>query len=349
MGSRNSVGVLVLGWALVASACSTGSTGLVSGPRAELRAEAPAGLPSLRGTAFEEAVRIPLPTVLPENHETLRNVFHLGTRIVSGSEPHGEDAFRVLAGKQIRTIITVDGKVPDKAMAAKFGMRYVHIPIQYSGISQAEIAQLAKTFREQPGPFFVHCFHGRHRGPAAAAIGRLVLDGVAREKAIAEMRQWCGTSKTYEGLYRTIAMATIPSAEQTAALDFEFPAAHPMGGVAGSMVPIVRARDHLRELRKRAWRTDEAHPDVDALNEADKLLTLFEQLRMVDSSEYDDDYRGWIEDSVRQTRGLRDALREQRAGRAKSGVESEEKLEHIGRHFDALLQTCNACHDEYRN
>ena len=71
-----------------------------------------------------------------------------------------------------------------------------------------------KTFRELDGPFYVHCFHGKHRGPAAAAaLGRIAVDGVPREQAIAEMRQWCGTSEKYEGLYRTIAEVLRPDAE----------------------------------------------------------------------------------------------------------------------------------------
>ena len=49
-----------------------------------------------------------------------------------------------------------------------------------AGINEDEIAMIAKTFREVEGPFYVHCYHGKHRGPAAAAIGRVALDGLGR-------------------------------------------------------------------------------------------------------------------------------------------------------------------------
>ena len=164
------------------SACRSGPGS--DGDRAAFSAPAVVAEPMAEGTgtAYEAAALLRLPETPPENHPALHNVYALSENIISGGEPENEEAFRILQDMGVRTILSVDGKVPDAALAERYGMKYVHVPIQYKGITAAEVAQITKTFREQEGPFYVHCFHGKHRGPAAAAqLGRLVLDGIARE------------------------------------------------------------------------------------------------------------------------------------------------------------------------
>jgi protein tyrosine phosphatase (PTP) superfamily phosphohydrolase (DUF442 family) len=299
-------------------------------------------MPAIEGTAYDAALAVPLASTPAEEHAELHNVFQLGPNIVSGSEPHGEEAFEILQAKGVRTILSVDGKVPDAETAARYGMKYVHVPIQYKGITDDEIAKIAKTFREQPAPFYVHCFHGKHRGPAAAEIGRLVLDGIPRSEAIAEMRQWCGTAKSYEGLYQTIALRPIPTASETRAMSWDFPAASPLEGVASGMVEIARADDHLKALAKNGWRPDPAHPDVDPRNEATKLASLFERsLELEEIADYGDDFRGWMRDAAQQSVALRDTVMALHAGRGKAADADVA--------YQALAKTCTACHDVYRN
>ncbi len=141
---------------------------------------------------------------------------------MSGSEPEGKAAFQKLQEMGIKTILSVDGKAPDAELAIKHGMRYVHVQIRYRGTTEKEQLEIAKTFRELKAPFCVHCFHGKHRGPTAAALGRWVLHEVSRSQAIAEMRQYAGTSGKCEGLYATIACAEIPDdrAARDCAFDF---------------------------------------------------------------------------------------------------------------------------------
>lgn len=295
---------------------------------------------SFQGSAYQAAAKVDLPKATPEDHEDLHNVFELSDEIISGSEPHGEEAFKLLHAKGVRTILSVDGKVPDAELAAKYGMKYVHVPIQYKGIEKDEVAKIAKTFREQEGPFFVHCFHGKHRGPAAAEIGRLVLDGIPRETALAEMRQ-CGTAETYEGLYATIAHAAIPSAGETAAMSWDFPAASPLEGIAGAMVLVSRADDNLKAIAKGKWQPDPHHPDVDALNEATKLASLFERmLALPDVASQPADFRQWMQDSRVQAGELREAV----AALTKGG-----SVEAADQAYKKVAKTCTACHDVYRN
>lgn len=291
----------------------------------------------LRGSAYEASAATPLPEATPQEHPDLHNVYRLSENIVSGSEPHGEEAFKLLHSMGVKTILSVDGKVPDQDMAAKYGMKYVHVPIQYKGIEDQELAEIAKTFREQEGPFFVHCFHGKHRGPAAAEIGRLVVDGISRETALAEMRQ-CGTSSSYEGLYATIAQADIPDEDETRALPFDFPAASPLKGVAGAMVGIARADDHLKWLSKNGWKPDPSHPDVDPVNEATKLTSLLERAQALpDVVSQPEDYRGWMKQAGVQSAELRDLLQQGASPDRVTAV------------YEALSKTCSACHKPYRN
>ena len=287
--------------------------------------------------AYELGGRIRLEKVAPQDHDDLKNVFRLGKNIVSGGEPRSEQALERISKMGVKTIISVDGKVPDEKTARKYGMRYVHVPLNYCGIKKDELLRLAKTYRELPGPFYVHCFHGRHRGPTGAAVGRLVLDGVPRERALAEMRQWCGTSRQYAGLFAAIARAEMPSAAITAKYAWDFPAAHPMGGFRNAMVSMARYHDNLTKLQGREWKSDPAHPDIDARNEAEKLAGFLSRLSKLDSvKKRPPEFREWLDGAASESTKMLELLR---AGRHEDASKS----------FRAMTKTCTACHATYRN
>ncbi|MCC6405930.1 MAG: cytochrome c [Planctomycetes bacterium] len=303
--------------------------------------EPAAPLAALDGSAYQTASHVALPQTAPQELSGLHNVFHLSDRIVSGSEPHGEAAFEELAAMGVKTILSVDGKVPDAELARKHGMTYVHVPTQYKGMSDDEVLKIAKTFREKSGPFYVHCFHGKHRGPAAAAIGRLVLDGISREQALAEMRQWCGTAASYEGLYREIAQEQLPTEAETRAFRFDFPAAHPFDGFRGGMVEVSRADDNLKVLSKSKWLPNADHPDLDARHEASKLASALERCEALEEVRTEpDDFREWLRESVVQSAALRDALAGGQPGSATGAADAA---------YQALSASCTACHAKYRN
>jgi len=155
---------------------------------------------------------------------------------------------------------------------------------------------------------------------------------------IAEMRQYCGTSSKYEGLYRDIATARIPSADETRALEFDFPAAKLPRGVAEVMVHVSRANDLVEELAKRDYAADPAHPDVDARNEAETLRQAFEAaLELDEVKNGPEDFRGWFEDARDGARALAEAL------------QREDGLDEANRGWAKLQKSCSACHLAYRN
>jgi protein tyrosine phosphatase (PTP) superfamily phosphohydrolase (DUF442 family) len=336
--------VSVLGaCALAACASSTGTPVQPDGPgTVAVNVQVAPPLTAV-SNAFESASYLELPEAVPLEFTGLHNVFHLSENIVTGSEPEDEAALALIASWGVKTILSTDGKAPDAETAAKYGLRYVHVPIQYKGITEDEQLRIVKVFRELEGPFFVHCFHGKHRGPAGAALGRLALDGVSREQALAEMRQWCGTSSKYSGLFWTVACAELPDEETTRNYEWNFPAAQPLEGIAGAMVVTARHYENVLFSDDVDYGVDPLHPDIDPLNEAEILLQLYQQMGAMDEvRQASDDYRGWMADGERAALDLVEALRDHRAQVSGARERVEDAL-------TAAKQSCSACHTKYRN
>lgn len=321
------------------AACSTGGSegrskiGAVPAPMAN----------SLGATAYEAAFTKTLPEREPIETPALHRVYPLSEQIISGAEPTSELALKEIAGMGVRTILSVDGKAPDGEAAAKYGLRYVHVPIRYNGITEEEQLAIAKTFRELDGPFYVHCYHGQHRGPAAAAIGRVLLDGASREQAVAEMAQWCGTSEKYEGLYGTIAFGDLPTVRETEAFAFDFPTAHRFEGTRAAMVEAARAWDIVEHQSRNDWQPDPSHPDANARNEAQKLAEVFSQMASFTGADQEpEDFRTWLREAQDQATSLRDTLDRLHGGDASAAAEAVTQVK-------ALKASCSACHRAYRN
>ena len=295
------------------------------------------------GSAYEAAASIELPKREAIEQPGLHHVYRLSDRIVSGAEPEGEAAFEAIAAMGVKTILSVDGKAPDAATAAKYGLRYVHVPIRYKGIESEEMLAIAKTFREAEGPFFVHCFHGQHRGPAAAAVGRVVLDGAPREQAIAEMRQWCGTSKKYEGLYGAIAFGELPTPAATEGFGFDFAPAHGFKGTRAAMVEMSRSFETLEALAKNQWKPLTEHPDARSLGEAERTLRALEAVASSESLAGEPaDYQGWMRESHDAAKSLVELLTRLEQGDAAAAAGAAEKVAY-------LKKRCDDCHKGYRN
>ena len=306
---------------------------------------------ALEGTAFEAADNTPLEVVAPLELPGLRHVYHLSGQIITGAEPADPEALRHIARLGVQTILSVDGKIPDVETAEALGMRYVHVPIQYVGMTDDELMKIAKTFRELEGPFYVHCFHGKHRGPAAGAVGRVVLDGVPRDRAIAEMRQWCTTSSKYEGLYSTVAMTDMPTPAETAAYEFDFTSQDRPDGVRAAMVSLTRNWDNIKLLHERDFAVDPEHPDVDPLQEVTQLYQHLDSMtHLPESNDWNPDYRTWFDESYTASERLMRALSETSMADAEGDTPlAADSLATANAAFGVLSANCTACHDVYRN
>jgi hypothetical protein len=256
-------------------------------------------------------------------------------RIAQGARPEGDEAFAALRAQGITTLLSVDGALPDVARAAQHGLAYVHVPIGYDGLSPGEQAAITKAVADSPGPVFVHCHHGLHRGPAAAAIARIAADGVAPEQAVAGLRE-SGCSPAYQGLFRDVLAFKAPDAATLARVG-PLPSAVRPEGVRDAMIHINDRWDFLKASEGAKWALLPQFPDVTPAHEAAMLREGFRELARLDAARgHGEPFMAWTADAERHAGELEQALRAEVAAPA-------------GAAFAALQQTCNACHAAWRD
>lgn len=264
------------------------------------------------------------------------NVVRLTPRLISGGEPHGDEAFRSLKNLGVRTIISVDGARPDVDAAAKYEMRYVHLPIGYDAVPRDRGLEIARAVRDLPGPIYIHCHHGLHRGPAAAAYASVAAEGWSTDRAIDFMKA-AGTSPNYAGLYDSVSRMNIPTPQDLDAADNTFPATAKLPGFTTAMAEIDRRWDNLKAVRSARWLTPADHPDIDPPHEALQLLELLTELnRTAEVQAKAQDFRGWLIDAQRAGGDLEKALRTHDPAAAEDA-------------FGRLGASCKSCHGVYRN
>jgi protein tyrosine phosphatase (PTP) superfamily phosphohydrolase (DUF442 family) len=232
--------------------------------------------PAVAQVLLAAAVWSDEPTALQA--DGLHNVFRVTPRIYSGSGPEGPKAFATLARLGIKTIISVDGARPNVDAARKAGLAYVHIPIGYNGIPRERVLQLARAVKDLPGPFYIHCHHGKHRGPAAAAVAQLCADDQCKVGDALKLLKEAGTDPRYKGLYESVEKLARPTAMELAAAP---PLVETVKAAAftQSMVNIDHHFDHLKLSRKAGWKAPKEHPDIDPPHEALQLLEQHRELR----------------------------------------------------------------------
>lgn len=223
----------------------------------------------------------PAPTPRSVHAAGLHNVFRLSPGLYSGSQPEGDAGFASLARLGVRTVISVDGSTPDVAAAERFGLRYVHLPIGYDGVPRDRAIQAAKAVRELPGPAYLHCHHGQHRGPAVAACVLLATEPGMTPAAAAEVLRAAGTDPKYAGLTAVPTRFVPPTAAELTATPSDFPAVAAVPTLAKLMVEIDERWDRLKatptaadavqlaELYREAARLPRASGFVELLREAE--------------------------------------------------------------------------------
>ena len=84
----------------------------------------------------------------PSGGLPIENFREVGSDLCVGGDPAGDAAFRALAERGVKTVVSVDGAKPDVATARKYGLRYVHIPIGYDGVPEKAGLSLARVVRD---------------------------------------------------------------------------------------------------------------------------------------------------------------------------------------------------------
>ena len=262
------------------------------------------------------------------------NLLRVSKSTYSGGEPRGDTAFKALHGIGIRTVVSVDGAQPDVEAARRHGLRCVHIPLGYDSIERQAAWSLVRLARESKAPVFVHCHHGRHRGPAAAAIVCLAGGELTKQEALQFLRR-AGTSAHYSGLWKAVREFETPP--RRARLP-ELVERADSGTAAQAMAEIDRAMDYLEMCRDAMWGVPPEHPDLVPANQALLVKEGFRESSRHLGNMYDQRYGVWLKEAESHAADLERALRR-----------SRRDLASAGRYYSLLRDSCTRCHHQYRD
>lgn len=276
------------------------------------------------------------PAELSAPHQ-LKNVFRVGERFWSGSEPVEEQDFAALAAAGVKTIVSVDSVAPNVELARRHGIRYVHLPIGYDQVDGKTQLALARVAREIQGPVYVHCHHGKHRGPAAAAA-LCRLSGEFDAMSAKRYMEAAGTGRQYGGLWRSVEELQIPGSE------VELPELVERAETEPFAEAMARLEQAWREHEALAGQDDPAR-DGARLSNATLLLEGLVESRRVLASDADASLREEFERAIAEAKSLVEAARvpevEEQAQRA-------ERLETWRRRGEAVQRRCASCHEAHR-
>jgi protein tyrosine phosphatase (PTP) superfamily phosphohydrolase (DUF442 family) len=288
----------------------------------------------------------PGPASLPRplNLPGIENAFQAADRVYSGSQPEGDQAFAALQRLGVRTLISVDGTKPEVERAAKYGLRYIHLPHGYDGIASNTAVRLAQAAGTVEGPIFVHCHHGKHRGPAAVGVICQATAGWTTNQAVAFMKQ-AGTSADYPGLYRANLGFRVPDAAELARLPADFPARAEVSGLVDAMVEIDHRWDHLKAIQQAGWKVPANQPDLVPASEAKLLAETYRELqRTAEARAKGEQFLEQLRLAETRAEALQAALITSPA--SSPGTFALRPAEDA---FKAAGQSCSACHRQFRN
>lgn len=260
------------------------------------------------------------------------NFLKITDRIYTGGEPQQESVFADLAALGIRTLVSVDGARPDIDLAHKHALRYVHIPIGYDGIDAEAGLSLARLARDAEAPFYIHCHHGKHRGPAAAAVIGLTTGEVDQDSA-RDILERAGTGKEYVGLWKAVEGYEVP-AKGTELPDLVEVAE--LDSLVVAMDQIERAFDNLELCREAGWSSPPSHPDLIPHHQALLLKEGFRESIRHLSEKTDLQFFHLISAAESATQQVQDAL-------------AANELESATRSIRELSRSCTQCHEQFRN
>ena len=216
----------------------------------------------------------------PEPVAGIENVWRMDSNLLSGGDPVGESGLQLLKSKGVKTIVSVDGAAPLLEVSKRLGLRYVHIPIGYDGISVDSQRLLSQAFAQLPKPIYVHCHHGKHRGPASASIMARFGLGWTPEQA-SKFMKLAGTSADYPGLYESVKQFEAVTFKDVAAIKTPLPESVDVPAMVDLMVQVDSRFDHLKAWSAKVLETSGkgTRPSaiIDPIQEAVQLRELIRE------------------------------------------------------------------------
>jgi hypothetical protein len=274
----------------------------------------------------------------------LPNPIRVHEKVISGGLPESDAAFAELAALGVKTIISVDGAKPDVALAKKHGLRYVHLPHGYDGVPDDKALLLAKAVHDLPGQIYIHCHHGHHRSPAAAAVACIDagLIPVSDGPKILEVAE---TSPNYRGLFESTKNSRPRTKEELAKVPADFPEIAKLPPMAQAMVQVEHAHDHLKALQANKWQKLESQPALVPAHEALLLREHFtELLRTAEVKKQPEGFQKLMAESETAGHELEAALlaweKQGRTGEPPAKVTAA---------LARVTKSCKDCHVKYRD
>lgn len=263
----------------------------------------------------------PAPAPIPG----IENLKSVTPQLLSGSQPEGEAAFQELARRGVKVIVSVDGSKPDVELAHKYGLRYVHIPIGYDQIKPQSRADLVEATKPSSGLVYLHCHHGRHRGPAAAAYCGMAQGQLTSDEALKLLKS-AGTKADYSGLWDAVKK-------------FELPQVQPGPLVETAEVePLTTAMVHIDHSWAAIDRQVKAGKVDDWKSLTHESLLLHEEFREIPRTAKltDDDLKSLFQAAIQVTESLHKAAEKQDLAALKAASQK-------------VAQGCAACHTKHRD
>ena len=272
----------------------------------------------------------------PLDFPGLHNVVNYAAEVYSGGAPDGDAGFASLSALGIKTVLSVDGTLPEVDKALAHGLHYVHLPIGYDGVPQQRGLEIAAVIARMQKPIYIHCHHGKHRSASAAATG-CVIDGLlSPEEAVARMHV-SGTAAEYEGLYASARNASSLPLEQLPLHPEQFPSSNVVSGTVAVMTAVDNVFDELKTVRGEQWQVPKSHPDLVPAHAAKELHELLAGLANDNECQQQPaDFHRFLQQSIAAAAEFQLALEAHDTARSESA-------------YTALNQSCKQCHKQFRD
>ena len=166
--------------------------------------------------------------------------------------------------------------------------------------------------REAEGPVFIHCHHGKHRGPAAAAYALIACERITPQEGVALMKK-AGTSSKYPGLYSVVSTAIPVSDEEIADAvgsgRADLVEVAKVEGVVANMATAGVSWDHMKQVRDAGWMVPPDHPDLAPAAEAGIIENAFRHIMEEPTFPQEpEDYIAWMLAAHQASMDLESAL-----------------------------------------
>ena len=268
--------------------------------------------------------------------DNISGLLELEDGIYTGAAPADAAGFAALAELGVNTVVCVDSVQPDVELAAEYGLSYIHIPVDYDEITEYALLSIKRMIVERPDDvFYIHCHHGKHRGPAVAAIAWRQRSGCSSASGL-RVLEMAGTSKDYSGLWSAVSNWQDPNVPEA-----QWPALHAVAQIesfAGGMAKLDRNWDRIKLLQKNNWQVPASHPDLVVVNEARQTRDLLSGCAEDIPIELvgDINFGKRINESVALADDMYQAL-------------INKKSEAVEDRYKELKSSCVYCHRKYRN